>query len=395
MAPSRDPEPSSSTSSTPKIAIKGFSLSAKPKAGGGASAPKPKAATSSLLGKRSRATLHGDEEDSDSDGGRLQGHEAVTGFGAEGAIRREQKKEQAPLVIPRMGNKDWRAEMKRKREDAMGKGKNLLPPEVQAQRNAQANAKMTTKTVVETGNTGEGEPAWGLTVTKRQKVERSDHDDFIEKQETTITTQAEEEQPQPPAREKTDNELALEALLGVETEKKGPALVIAASERVDEGPPLNEADAYRRAIASAPDVSTLEDYERVPVEEFGAALLRGMGWKEGSKVERPKEVKRRQNLLGLGASQLKDAEELGAWVQKTDTKRLQTGGGGGGGGGSRSGNGHSHRDRPPKLSDYRREKEQREERREERNGGGYRRERERERDRDGHGHAYRERDRRR
>jgi hypothetical protein len=27
--------------------------------------------------------------------------------------------------------------------------------------------------------------------------------------------------------------------------------------------------------------ASLEDYERVPIEAFGAALLRGMGWKEG------------------------------------------------------------------------------------------------------------------
>jgi hypothetical protein len=32
--------------------------------------------------------------------------------------------------------------------------------------------------------------------------------------------------------------------------------------------------------------STLEDYEDVPVEEFGAALLRGMGWKDGQGIGR-------------------------------------------------------------------------------------------------------------
>lgn len=30
--------------------------------------------------------------------------------------------------------------------------------------------------------------------------------------------------------------------------------------------------------------STLEDYERVPIEQFGAALLRGMGWEKGKPV---------------------------------------------------------------------------------------------------------------
>jgi hypothetical protein len=32
----------------------------------------------------------------------------------------------------------------------------------------------------------------------------------------------------------------------------------------------------------------MEDYERIPVEEFGAALLRGMGWKEGQAIGRNK-----------------------------------------------------------------------------------------------------------
>lgn len=30
-----------------------------------------------------------------------------------------------------------------------------------------------------------------------------------------------------------------------------------------------------------PDESTLDDYESVPIEQFGLAILRGMGWKDG------------------------------------------------------------------------------------------------------------------
>ncbi len=33
-----------------------------------------------------------------------------------------------------------------------------------------------------------------------------------------------------------------------------------------------------------PNVADLEDYEKVPIEEFGAAMLRGMGWSEGKVV---------------------------------------------------------------------------------------------------------------
>lgn len=34
----------------------------------------------------------------------------------------------------------------------------------------------------------------------------------------------------------------------------------------------------------------MEDYENVPVEAFGAALLRGMGWKDGQSLGRNKNV---------------------------------------------------------------------------------------------------------
>lgn len=27
--------------------------------------------------------------------------------------------------------------------------------------------------------------------------------------------------------------------------------------------------------------STVEDYERIPIEDYGLAMLKGMGWKEG------------------------------------------------------------------------------------------------------------------
>lgn len=29
---------------------------------------------------------------------------------------------------------------------------------------------------------------------------------------------------------------------------------------------------------------TLEDYEKIPINDFGLAMLRGMGWKEGTGI---------------------------------------------------------------------------------------------------------------
>ncbi|XP_077432397.1 G-patch domain and KOW motifs-containing protein [Vanacampus margaritifer] len=66
-----------------------------------------------------------------------------------------------------------------------------------------------------------------------------------------------------------------------------------------------------------PQPSTDEDYERVPVEGYGLAILKGMGWKKGEGIGRtfkqdvkPYEYKPRVIGLGLGAdrSAIKDLE---------------------------------------------------------------------------------------
>ena len=57
-----------------------------------------------------------------------------------------------------------------------------------------------------------------------------------------------------------------------------------------------------------PEVATLAQYEAMPVEDFGLAMLRGMGWKKGMAVGRsgkgpaaPVEYLKRPDKLGLGA----------------------------------------------------------------------------------------------
>ena len=381
MAPTKDDPPLGN--STPKIAIKGFSLASKLSSN---SKPGAKPPPASSLGKRPRSTFQAhDESDSENEAAHRKGkHEVVTGFGEGGAIRREDErraKEKEVLVIPTLKNRDWRGEARAKR------GKNLLPPEVQRQREAAAreHAGNGVKAEgVDVVNSKDGEIQWGLSVRKREGTTVG-NGEVVKTEEVDIKIEQPEEVEEKP---KTADEEALAALLGEKKEKKGPDLVIPTITDAEPEEPVSEADAYKRAIASAPDVSTLEDYERVPVEEFGAALLRGMGWK-GEKKGQVRDVKRRQNLLGLGAKELKDAEELGAWVQKSDTKRLNERRGGG--------SGHGGGDRRPKVSEYKREKERREEKREERGGGGYRRERERERDggryRDGDRHRDQGRDR--
>lgn len=65
--------------------------------------------------------------------------------------------------------------------------------------------------------------------------------------------------------------------------------------------------AYKDHVEDLPDDPDLEAYESMPIEEFGKAMLRGMGWQDGMGVGRNRktvdtiEYVKRPERLGLGA----------------------------------------------------------------------------------------------
>lgn len=260
--------------------------------------PSTKTKIRSSQGKRPRTALH---DASDSEDERPAKHEAIASIedGKTLTIAELRNRENAtgPLIIEFQKTRDFRDEIREATKAK--KGRNLLPPEVIAAREMQKGA--VDREVV----SGDGhEPVkWGLNISSKQ--DKSINIDETLEQETSATTK--------PLKVRTDDERAIDALMGVST-KTRPVLVIKAASLhpVDEG--TSEEDSYRRAIRKAPDPSTLEDYERIPVEDYGAALLRGMGWNGKEKVKGPKKVERRANRLGLGAKALKNPEELGAWT---------------------------------------------------------------------------------
>jgi len=86
-----------------------------------------------------------------------------------------------------------------------------------------------------------------------------------------------------------------------------------------------EAQKMKEDVDRLPDAISFDAYEKMPIEKFGAAMLRGMGWKEGMNVGRSqgKEVKAveyvaRPGRLGLGA------EPAGASA-KPERKRIRPG----------------------------------------------------------------------
>jgi len=72
---------------------------------------------------------------------------------------------------------------------------------------------------------------------------------------------------------------------------------------------LDEEERFKFDVQSRPDEADEEAYEQVPIDEFGKAMLRGMGWEAGKPIGlnnrglvEPIEFVARQGRLGLGAT---------------------------------------------------------------------------------------------
>lgn len=254
---------------------------------GGAKKGKP-APTNGV--KRSHAALH-DGEDEDNLDGRAQ---TVSHFdrAAGGAIDEANRaKKEQPLVIKPQANRDWR--------EASQRNKRQKVPEALQQNGREQELE---------AKEAASKPLFGLNVSKKDGAVDSEPMD-VEGQEHAQRVPI-EANGEASLKQKTDEEHALDALLG-RTAKSDLVL-----------PAMTEEEAFERDFHSAPDMATLDDYARVPVEQFGAALLRGMGWKEGEgignqrgrKIEKVKVPERRPALLGIGAKEEAAVkEEMGAW----------------------------------------------------------------------------------
>ncbi|KAJ7232784.1 DExH-box splicing factor binding site-domain-containing protein [Mycena haematopus] len=238
-----------------------------------------------------------DEEDETQD-------ELVSAFDAMGAQRLHKSKKvpQGPLIIPALKNRDWR-ELARKRRSAA----QFVPESAQA-----ATGKDGSVGGLGTRDTINSGPVLsGLQVKVKKEEEVSE---AVEAQEVEMVDAKKEE-------EETEDQRALRAILAAAEGLEDPHSVI------DIIPtPMSEADAYKQDVDELPDAATLDDYNRVPVEQFGLALLRGMGWKEGTAASRkpgkglvqPYLPEARPALLGIGA---KEQEVFDDGSNKKGSKR--------------------------------------------------------------------------
>jgi hypothetical protein len=155
----------------------------------------------------------------------------------------------------------------------------------------------------------EEQVGFGLTVREKKTAEDKDVD---------AENDVESAEP-PPAAAPTEDDAALSALLGGRADGARTIPVTAAAA------PLGEDELFRRDYAEAQDAPTLADYLAVPAEDFGAACLRGMGWRDTETIHgaaapadgaknKPRAFERRPALLGVGAKPSSAlGVEIGEW----------------------------------------------------------------------------------
>ena len=197
-----------------------------------------------------------------------------------------EKKEKKPLIIAPLKNKDWR-ELARKRRN----GNQYVIPSAAAVTGKDGSVGgLGTKDTINSGPV-----LSGLQVKQKAIISVVEEVNIVENAQD-VKMEVEE----------TEDQKALRAILAEANGETKDGLVI------DIIPtPISETDAFKQDVDELPEAATLEDYARVPVSQFGAALLRGMGWKEGTSASRkpgkgliePYLPSARPSLLGLGAKE--------------------------------------------------------------------------------------------
>jgi hypothetical protein len=230
--------------------------------------------------KRPRLALGDDEEDDSSKKQEISGWDAAEGGAVDvGGV----KEKEAPRVIPVLPNRDWRGDSQRKQ----------LAKAPHTQVKAEVVDEQAARPKME----------FGLTILKKEEQPENGTEEAVtpgEPMEDVKDNLTEEQRL---------DKRAIDALInGKSTDDE---LVI---------PLQSEEEALLNDIRDAPEAPDLDAYEATPIEGYGAALLRGMGWKDSDASgtgapAKPKEFKRRAALLGIGAK-----EEAATGVELGDFK---------------------------------------------------------------------------
>ncbi|KAH8161829.1 hypothetical protein CIB48_g6424 [Xylaria polymorpha] len=335
----------------PRIAIRfGASSSAGSNPPRNAANRREQSQPSSALGKRQRPNALHHDSDSGEDDDTIGKHQAVTTISANitasGGSDLSAGKRRKEYVISSQKNRDWKADVKGRKGDRTS---------------AAHTSSLQNRNLEIAPADRETEIKWGLNVTKKSAHDGtlSPDDDTEEKRNGVPDIDT----PLPNSPIDADKD-AMDALLG----KRNPAQrLIIKDSAASSKPQFSDQDAYQRGVQEAAEVSTIEEYGEIPEGEFGAAMLRGMGWKGEEFGSKPKEAKRRPHLMGLGS---KEDEE----IKKAELAKR-----------------HGHRERRPRLDEYRRDREKEKEERNGRYRDSYKSEREREQREQNYDHRHRNR----
>jgi len=241
-----------------------------------------------------------DSSDEDDQDGAI---EHIVGFDRSGAQRvRETPKFTKQLVIPALANRDWQAAARtRSRPSYIPGGSDLITGQDGSQ------GGLGTRDTINSGP-----QATGLIRREQKSIVKVDAaSPLVTSEEVSVEKLKQVE---------SEDERARRALLadvaGGASEDSPANIDIIPISANNATRPMSETDAYKQDVITRPDSASLQDYERVPVSQFGAALLRGMGWKEGTAASRtrtgpvePWLPSSRPALLGLGAK-ARPAEEI-------------------------------------------------------------------------------------
>lgn len=303
------------------------------------SAPGPSAPTAGRSNGRARRYSSESGSSDDEDGldrrSRRQRDESITAIDDRGIRSSSVPKKAAPLVIQSAPNKDFRRAAIELRAKKQGKSQ-FLPNQV-GQLTGEDGKKRRELTEAEkeflasssnVQRVGDKVVQGGISVRQRKEDVRID-----DRADTPVG----EREPTPPqtngngAQHPIDEDaLALKELLGDKGETGDGPKVHIIPQAEDH---VTEDDAYAIDVATRPDVPTLDDYARVPIDDFGAALLRGMGGGNAAQKRKREKVeayvpKARSALLGLGAKSREEAfgkeyvKEADKGLNKRDTMRF-------------------------------------------------------------------------
>ncbi|KAJ4380151.1 DNA primase large subunit Spp2 [Didymella sp. IMI 355093] len=245
--------------------------------------------------KPKKALLGDDEPDDSNQAQEIAAFDAAQG-GAIDINGPTEKK--GPLVIPSLPNRNWREEARKRQLEKA--------PHVKQQGGEDVVMEEPEKEVV-----------YGLTVPMKPSSGEGSMGGTVEAMDVDVQAGEIEGLTDAQRLEKA----ALEHLLtgsSTDTQRVVPA--------------ITDEEALANDLHAAPDEPDLDAYEATPIEGFGLAMLRGMGWKDsdgesraaGNGAKAPKDVKRRPALLGIGAKPdaAKDVE-LGEFNSKARPKKGQ------------------------------------------------------------------------